>query len=87
MGFGATKGVYQVDSVGEQAAVSGKERLRIDRRYVVTSCRRYKRRVMRRHESIRYDDKTALRLAPKSDDGGFDFSVAMNVCNDWFDFE
>src|SRR6516225_2419391 len=36
IGGGATPNVYPVDSVGEQAAVSGKGRLRIDRRYVVT---------------------------------------------------
>src|SRR6516165_3130006 len=36
IGGGATKVVYRVDSVGEQTAVSGKERCRIDRRYVVS---------------------------------------------------
>jgi hypothetical protein len=30
IGGGTTKGVYLVDSIGEQTAVSGKERLRID---------------------------------------------------------
>ena len=39
IGGGATIQVYRVDSVGEQTAVSGKVRCRIDRRYVV-SCRR-----------------------------------------------
>src|SRR5215469_1527745 len=36
---GATKDVYLVDSVGEQAAVSGKVREPIDGRYVVSGCR------------------------------------------------
>jgi hypothetical protein len=27
------------------------------------------------------------RLAPKGDDGGFDFSFAMNGRNDWYDLE
>jgi hypothetical protein len=34
---------------------------------------------MRPHESIRHDDKTASRLAPKGDDGRFDLYVAMNA--------
>src|SRR6516165_10563427 len=47
IGGGATKDVYRVDSVGEQAAFSGKVRFIIDRRYVVSGRRRYDRRAMR----------------------------------------
>src|SRR6516165_9327564 len=75
---GATVGVHLVGSVGEQAAFSGKVRLRIDRRYVVPGCRRYDRRAMRERPCIRIDNKAASRLAPKGDDDRFDFSVAMN---------
>jgi hypothetical protein len=42
---------------------------------------------MRDREYIRYDDKAASRLAPKGDDGRFDFSVAMNRCSDRHDLE
>jgi hypothetical protein len=38
-------------------------------------------------EYIREDDKTAARLAPKSDDGRFDFYVAVNGGSDWHDLE
>src|SRR6516165_10121748 len=48
---GATKGVYLVDSVGKQAAVSDKGRLRMDRRYVVSGRRRYDRQAMVHRES------------------------------------
>src|SRR5262249_27191223 len=41
IGGGATKGVHLVESVGEQTAVSGKDRLRIDRRHVVSGRRQY----------------------------------------------
>ena len=41
IGGGATKDVYLVGSVGEQAAVSGKVRYVIDRRYVVSGRRHY----------------------------------------------
>src|SRR6516164_7269348 len=78
IGGGTTKEVYRVDSVGEQAAVSGKVRHRIDRRYAVLGRRRYDRRAMCGREYIRHDDKAASRLAPKGDDGGFDLYVAMN---------
>ena len=47
---GATKEVYPVDSVGEQTAVPGIRRIRIDRRYVVSGRRRYDRRAMRDRE-------------------------------------
>jgi hypothetical protein len=33
------------------------------------------------------DDKAASRLAPKGDDGRFDFYVAMNGRNDRLDLE
>ena len=46
----ATKEVYPVDPVGEQAAVSGKVVCRIDRRHVVSGRRCYDRRAMREHE-------------------------------------
>ena len=42
---------------------------------------------MRDREYFRDDDKPALRLAPKGDDGGFDLSVAMNGANDLLDLE
>src|SRR6516165_10305042 len=64
IGAGATPRVYQVDSVGEQAAVSGKLRSYIDRRYLVSGRCRYDRRAMCERESTR-DDKAASRLAPK----------------------
>src|SRR5262245_27701234 len=84
---GATKGLYQVGSVGEQAAVSDKVRCDIDRRYVVSGRRQYDRRAMRDHECIRRDDKAASRLAPKGEDGPFDFSVAVNRRSDCLDLE
>src|SRR6516162_597178 len=84
---GATKGVYLVGSVGEQATVSGKVRLPIDRRYVVSSRRRYDERAMRHHEYIRQGDKAASRLASQSADGLFDLCVSMNRRNDWRDLE
>ena len=37
---------------------------------------------MRNREYIRHDDEATSRLAPKGDDGRFDFSVAMNGRND-----
>jgi hypothetical protein len=36
-------------------------------------------------EYIRHDDKAASRIAPKGDDGRFDFYVAMNGRSDWLD--
>src|SRR5262252_2884460 len=36
IGGGATKGIYPVGSIGEQAAVSGIERFHIHRRYVIS---------------------------------------------------
>src|SRR5262249_4862769 len=87
IGGGATPVVYLVDSVGEQAPFSGKERLRIDLRYLVSGRCRYDRRAMRDHGCIRHGDKAACRLAPKGDDGRFDFRVAMNGRNDWQDLE
>jgi hypothetical protein len=62
---GAAKAVYPVGSVGEQAAVSDKERLDIDGRYVVSGGRHYDRRAMREREYIPHDDKPASRLAAK----------------------
>ena len=85
IGGGATIVVYQVGSVREQAAVSGIVRMRIDRRYVVSGRRRYDRRAMEAREIIRQDDKAASRLAPKGDDGRFDFYVVVNGRNDWLD--
>ena len=38
-------------------------------------------------ECISQDDKTASRLAPKGDDDRFDFYVAMNRRNDWYDLK
>ena len=38
-------------------------------------------------EWIPYDNKAASRLAPKGDDGRFDFYVAMNRRTDWRDLE
>src|SRR6516162_8661845 len=87
IGGGATKRVYPVGCVGEQTAASGKERLRIDRRYVVSGRRRYDRRAMRDRECIRDDDKAASRLTPKGDDGRFDLYVAMNGRSDWHDLK
>src|SRR5271169_6004342 len=54
IGGGATEVVYLVDSVGEQTAVSDKDRLPIDRRYVVSGGRRYDWRAMRDREYFRY---------------------------------
>ena len=47
----------------------------------------YDRRAMHGRECIRHDDKAASWLAPKGDDGRFDFYVVMNVRNDWRDLE
>src|SRR5262249_21664776 len=84
---GATKDVYIVRSVGEQGAVSGKSSIRINRRYVVSGRRRYDRRAMRARECIPNNDNAPSRLAPKGDDGGFDFYVATNGRRDWRDLE
>src|SRR5215831_40506 len=75
---GTTKAIYPVGSVGEQTAVSGKDRVRIDRRYIVSGRRRYDRSAMRDQECIRHDDKAASRLTPKGGDGRFDLYVAAN---------
>ena len=87
IGGGATPDVYEIDSVGEQAAVSGNERGRINRRHIVSGSRRYDRRAMCERESTRYGEKPASRLAPKGDNGRFDFYVAMNGRNDWRELE
>jgi hypothetical protein len=50
LGRGTTNDVYYVGCVGEQAAVSGIERERIDRRYVVSGRRQYDLRAMRERE-------------------------------------
>src|SRR6516165_4965083 len=84
---GATRDVYLVDSVGKQTAVSDKDRLPIDRRYVVSRRCRYDRHAMRGHECIRHGNKAASRLAPKAGDGRFDLYVAVNGRNDWHDLE
>jgi hypothetical protein len=42
---------------------------------------------MRERERIGHDDKAASRLAPKGDDGRFDFYVAVNGRNGWLDLE
>jgi hypothetical protein len=34
-------------------------------------------------ERIRHDDKAASRLAPKGDDGRFDFYVTVHGRTDW----
>src|SRR6516164_10039372 len=73
IGGGTTKRVYPVGSVVKQTALSDKLRLRINRGDVVPRRRHYNRRAMREHECIRHGDKPASRLAPKRDDGGFDF--------------
>src|SRR6516164_7197283 len=79
--------VYLVDSVGEQTAVSGKDRGRIDRRYVVSGRRCYDRRAMQAREWVRFDDKAASRLAPQGVDGGLDLYVAAHERSDWLDLE
>ena len=40
---------------------------------------------MRDHEYIRHNNKAASRLTPKGADGRFDFYIAMNGRNDWYD--
>src|SRR5262245_38740281 len=87
IGGGATNGVYRVGPVGDQAAVSGKVRQPIYRRYVVSGRRRYDRRAMPECEPPRHDGKAASRLASKGDDGRFDFYVAANGRRDWHDLE
>src|SRR5215471_15325461 len=57
VGGGATKDVYLIGCVGEQAAVSGIVRLHIDRRYVVSGRRRYDRRAMHEREWVPDDNK------------------------------
>jgi hypothetical protein len=84
---GATIAVYRVGRVGEQTAVSGKVRYRIDRRYIVSGGCRYDRDAMLEGESIRDDDKAASRLAPQGDDGRFDLYVGMNGRSDRHDLE
>src|SRR6516162_11049068 len=69
IGGGAMEGVCHVVSIGEQAAVSGKFRQVVERRYVVPGRRQYDPRSMHDREPIRHDDKAGSRLAPKGDDG------------------
>src|SRR5262249_3086468 len=78
IGGGTTPVVCSVESVGEQTAVPGPDRIRIDRRYLVSGRRQYDRHAMRDREHIRRGDKAASRLASKGDDGLFDFQVVMN---------
>src|SRR5262249_37535969 len=87
IGGGTAKVVYRVGSVGEQTAVSGIVRVRIDRRCLVSGRRQYDLRAMRGHECTRYDDKAASRLAPEVDDGLFDLYVIMNGRHEWHDLE
>ena len=87
IGGGTTIDVYPVGSVGEQAAVSGKVRDLIDRRYIVLGRRRYDLRAMRDHEPTCHGYKAASRLAPQGDDGRFDLCVAMDGRNDRRDLE
>jgi hypothetical protein len=61
--------------------------LRIDRRYVVSGCRRYDRRAMHGRECIRGNDKATVPLAPNVPDGRFDLYIAVNGRNDWREFE
>ena len=61
-----TNVVYQVGSVGEQTAVSGKGRYVIDRRYVVPGSRRYDRRAMHGREYIGDDDKAPPGSRPRA---------------------
>ena len=42
---------------------------------------------MRVHEYTRHDDKTASRLAPKGDDGGFNLYFVTNRRSDCLDLE
>jgi hypothetical protein len=42
---------------------------------------------LRGREQIGNDDKAASRLAPKAEDGRFEFYLAMNGRNAWHDFE
>ena len=42
---------------------------------------------MRRRKTIRDEEEASSRLAPKGDDGRFDFCVAMNGCSDWLYLE
>ena len=74
-----------------EGGLLGKFRVRVDRNAAAIvgdgEGRQYDRRAMRDHECIRHDDKAASRLAPKGDDGRFDFYVAMNGRNDWHDLE
>jgi hypothetical protein len=42
---------------------------------------------MPERESTRHDDKAAPRLAPKADDGGVDFYIAMDGRCDLHDLE
>ena len=84
---GATIGIYLVNSVGEQTAVSGIEREPIDHWYVVSGRRQYDRRAMRDHECTRQDDKAGSRLGPKGGYGRFDLCVAVNGRGDWLNLE
>jgi hypothetical protein len=59
----------------------------MDRRYFVLGRCQYDRRAMRDREYIPQDDKAVSRLAPKSDNGSFDFYVAVNGRNDWLELE
>jgi hypothetical protein len=42
---------------------------------------------MRKHECTRQGYKGASRLAPKGNDGRFDFCVTTNGRHDWLDLE
>ena len=77
-----------IGSVGEQTAISGKERKPIDCRYVVSGRGRYDRCAMRdRKSTIGQAHKAASRLASKGDDGRFDLYVVMNGRSACLDLE
>jgi hypothetical protein len=56
----------------QQAAGSGKERLPVGRRHLVSGRRRYDRHAMRGRPCIQHDDQAASRLAPEGGDDRFD---------------
>src|ERR1700730_4400467 len=62
IGRRAAKDVHLVGSVGKQTAVFDKERILINRRYVVSGCQQYDWRAMNQHKSIPVDDEAASRL-------------------------
>ena len=78
---------YSIGSVRKQTAVSGKDRLRIDHRYIVSRCEQYDLPAMGLHKNVWHNNEATPRLAAKRGYDRFDFGDATNTRRDRLDFE